>query len=63
MVRELLDQEIEAAKKIHESEISRANYDFVFLRQDKISWGFMMNMLSGLSRKERSAIFFEGKFG
>ena len=36
MVRELLDQEIEAAKKIHESEISRANYDFVFLRQDKL---------------------------
>jgi hypothetical protein len=36
MVRELLDQEIEAAKKGHESEISRANYDFVFLRQDKL---------------------------
>lgn len=36
MVRELLDQEIEAAKKGHESEISRANYDFVVLGQDKL---------------------------
>lgn len=36
MVRELLDQEVEAAKKHRESEISRANYDFVFLRQDKL---------------------------
>ncbi len=36
MVLELLDQEVEAAKKSRESEISRANYNFVFLRQDKL---------------------------
>jgi hypothetical protein len=36
MVRELLDQEVEAATKSHESEISRANYDFVFLRREKL---------------------------
>ena len=34
MVREILDQEIESAKKGHGSEISRTNYDFVFLRQE-----------------------------
>jgi hypothetical protein len=33
MVRELLDRETESAKKKHDSEISRANYDFVFLRK------------------------------
>jgi len=33
-VRELLDRETESAKKGHGSEISRANYDFVFLRQE-----------------------------
>ena len=34
MVRELLDRETESAKKGHGSEISRTNYDFVFLRQE-----------------------------
>ena len=34
MVRQLLDLETEAAKKGHKSEMSRANYDFVFLRQE-----------------------------
>ena len=34
MVRELLDRETESAKKRHGSEVSRANYDFVFLRQE-----------------------------
>jgi hypothetical protein len=34
MVRELLDRETESAKKEHASEISRNNYDFVFLRQE-----------------------------
>jgi hypothetical protein len=33
MVRELLDRETESAKKKHDSEISRAKYDFVFLRK------------------------------
>lgn len=36
MVRELLDQEVEVSAKTDESAISRANYDFVFLRQEHI---------------------------
>jgi hypothetical protein len=36
IVRELLDRETESAKKGHGSEISRANYDFVFLRQENV---------------------------
>src|ERR1044071_8873291 len=34
IVRELLDRETESAKKRRDSEITRMNYDFVFLRQD-----------------------------
>jgi hypothetical protein len=34
IVRELLDRETESAKKGLGSEITRANYDFVFLRQE-----------------------------
>jgi hypothetical protein len=34
MVRELLDRETESAKKRRGSEISRTNYDFLFLRQE-----------------------------
>jgi len=34
IVRELLDRETESAKKGPGSEISRMNYDFVFLRQE-----------------------------
>src|SRR5579864_4737439 len=34
IVRELLDRETESAKKELGSEITRANYDFVFLRQE-----------------------------
>lgn len=34
IVCELLDRETESAKKGHASEISRANYDFVFLRKE-----------------------------
>jgi len=34
IVRELLDRETESAKKGFGSEIARANYDFVFLRQE-----------------------------
>jgi hypothetical protein len=34
MVRELLDQETESAKKRPSSQVSRMNYDFVFLRRE-----------------------------
>ncbi len=33
MVRELLDRETDSTRKEHSTEISRANYDFVFLRR------------------------------
>lgn len=33
MVRELLDSETESTKKVHRTEISRENYDFIFLRR------------------------------
>ena len=39
MVREILDQETEMAAKTKESEISRANYDFVLLRQENLGAG------------------------
>jgi hypothetical protein len=34
IVRELLDRETESARKRRDSEITRMNYDFVFLRQE-----------------------------
>jgi hypothetical protein len=32
MIRELLDRETDSVKKVHSDEVSRKNYDFVFLR-------------------------------
>jgi hypothetical protein len=34
MVRELLDRETDSAKKVRSDEVTRTNYDFVFLRQE-----------------------------
>jgi len=34
MVRELLDRETDSAKKVHGDEVTRTNYDFVFLRRE-----------------------------
>jgi hypothetical protein len=59
MVRELLDQEIEAAKKSHESEISRANYDFVFLRQEKL--GFLDEYVLRIIPKRKETYLFSGQ--
>ena len=36
LVRELLDRETESVRKEHSTEISRANYDFVFLRRESL---------------------------
>jgi len=36
MVLELLDRETDSAKKVHSDEISRKNYDFVFLRPENL---------------------------
>ena len=59
MVRELLDQEIEAAKKSHESEISRANYDFVFLRQEK--FGILDEYVLRIIPKRKERYLFSGQ--
>ena len=34
MVRELLDRETDSAKRVHGDEVTRTNYDFVFLRRE-----------------------------
>ena len=59
MVRELLDQEIESAKKSHESEISRANYDFVFLRQEKL--GILDEYVLRIIPKRKERYLFSGQ--
>jgi hypothetical protein len=56
MVRELLDRETESAKNKHKSEISRANYDFVFLRQQ--NFGIVPEYVLGIfpKRKEKNLL-------
>ncbi len=61
MVRELLDRETESAKKGRGSEISRANYEFVFLRE-RTSATFLSTFW-GSSRRGRIKIFYAGRFG
>jgi len=39
MVRELLDRETDSAKKVHNDEDTRTNYDFVFIRQENLGAG------------------------
>jgi len=51
MVRELLDRETESAKKGHGSEISRTNYDFVFLRQE--TFGIVPEYVLGIVPKRK----------
>lgn len=59
MVRELLDQEVEAAENKRESEISRANYDFVFLRQDKL--GSLDEYVIRIIPKRKERYLFRGQ--
>ena len=56
MVRELLALETEAAKKGHSSEMSRSNYDFMFLRRE--SFGVVPEYVLGMipKRKDRSLL-------
>jgi hypothetical protein len=56
MVRELLALETEAAKKGHSSEMSRSNYDFVFLRRE--NFGAVPEYVLGIipKRKDRSLL-------
>ncbi len=59
MVREILDQETEMAAKTKESEISRTNYDFVFLRQENLGAGD--EYVLGLLPKRREKYLFRGQ--
>jgi hypothetical protein len=56
MVRELLDRETETAKEGPGSEISRTNYDFVFLRQE--NFGVVPEYVLGIfpKRKDKSLL-------
>jgi hypothetical protein len=59
MVRELLDQETEMAAKPSESQISRTNYDFVFLRQD--NFGVGDEYVLGIVPKRKEKYLFRGQ--
>lgn len=59
MVRELLDQEVEAAKRNRESEVSRANYDFVFLRQETL--GILDEYVLRIIPKRKERYLFRGQ--
>ncbi len=61
MVRELLDRETESAKKGRSSEISRTNYDFVFLRRE--NFGGVPEYVLGTPRKGRTKTFYAGRSG
>jgi len=59
IVRELLDWEIESAKKGHASEISRANYDFVFLRKE--DFGLVPEYVLGIIPKRKDKYGLRGQ--
>jgi hypothetical protein len=51
MVRELLDRETDSAKKVRSDEISRKNYDFVFLRPE--NFGVVPEYVLGIVPKQK----------
>ena len=59
MVRELLDLEAEAAKKGHSSEMSRANYDFVYLRRE--NFGVVPEYVLGIIPKRKDKYLLRGQ--
>ena len=59
IVRELLDRETESAKKGHGSEISRTNYDFVFLRQE--SFGVVPEYVLRIVPKRKDKYLLRGQ--
>jgi len=59
LVRELLDLEIESAKKRQSSEMSRANYDFVFLRQENL--GVVPEYVLGIIPKRKEKYLLRGQ--
>jgi hypothetical protein len=59
MVRELLDRETESAKKGPSSEISRTNYDFVFLRRE--NFGVVPEYVLGIIPKRKNKYLLRGQ--
>jgi hypothetical protein len=59
IVRELLDRETESAKKRRGSEISRTNYDFVFLRQE--NFGVAAEYVLGIVPKRKDKYLLRGQ--
>lgn len=59
MVRELLDRETESAKKGHRSEISRTNYEFVFLRRE--DFGAVPEYVLGIVPKRKDKLLLRGQ--
>jgi hypothetical protein len=56
MVRELLDRETESTKKGPSSQISRTNYDFVFLRRENFGMGPEYVLLIAPKRKDKALL-------
>jgi hypothetical protein len=59
MVRALLDRETESAKKGRGSEISRTNYDFVFLRNE--NFGVVPEYVLGIIPKRKDKYLLRGQ--
>lgn len=59
LVRELLDGETESAKGGHSNEISRANYDFVFLRRQ--NFGAIPEYVFGIFPKGKNKYLLQGQ--
>jgi hypothetical protein len=59
MVRELLDRETDSAKKGQSGEISRMNYDFVFLRRE--NFGVVPEYVLGIFPKRKDKYLLRGQ--
>jgi hypothetical protein len=59
IVREILDRETKSTKKEHSSEISRSNYDFVFLRRQ--NFGVVPEYVLGIFPKRKDKYLLLGQ--
>jgi len=59
MVRELLDRETDSAKKVRGDEVTRTNYDFVFLRRE--NFGAVPEYVLGIFPKRRDKYLLRGQ--
>jgi hypothetical protein len=59
MVRELLDRETDSAKKVRSDEVTRTNYDFVFLRRE--NFGVVPEYVLGILPKRKDKYLLRGE--